>query len=245
MKKIFYLVTLVAISLLFVQCEQNGKQNELGKSSGKHNGHEYVDLGLPSGLKWATCNIGASKPKEYGDYFAWGETKPKSYYDWSTYKYATTDGQLTKYCTDGKYIDYGVIDNKTILDPEDDAAHVNWGGEWRMPTYEEIDELINECEWSWDNPAIIYDATGFVVTGPNGNTMFLPATGCMIQDSLDCINDHYASYWSSSLYYFDPYNGDPTRAMYLYCFSKHVGRSEQKFLSLDRPVGMAIRPVCM
>ena len=95
MKKIFYLVALVAISLLFVQCEQNG----MGSASGAHNGHEYVDLGLPSGLKWATCNVGANSPEEYGDYFAWGETEPKTTYNWDSYKYYDGSNltKLTKY----------------------------------------------------------------------------------------------------------------------------------------------------
>ena len=94
--------------------------------SGLNNGREYVDLGLPSGTMWATCNIGANYPEDYGDYYAWGETETKSNYDWSTYKWCKgSEDTLTKYCTDN---DYGTVDNKTVLDPEDDAAHVKWGG---------------------------------------------------------------------------------------------------------------------
>ena len=105
-----------------------------------HNGHEYVDLGLPSGIKWATCNVGATTPEEYGDYFAWGETQPKDYYDWSTYKYCNGDEySITKYCTRSTY---GTVDIKTTLELSDDAARVNWGGKWRMPTIEEQKELL-------------------------------------------------------------------------------------------------------
>ena len=105
------------------------------------NGHEYVDLGLPSRIKWATCNVGATTPEEYGDYFAWGETEPKDNYDWSTYKWCNeSNATMTKYCTDSSY---GTVDNKTVLELEDDAAYVNWGGNWRMPTKAELDELTN------------------------------------------------------------------------------------------------------
>ena len=95
---------------------------------------EAVDLGLPSGLKWATMNVGATKPEEYGAYFAWGEMEPKSNYSGSTYKFelgTDSNGPFSKYVTNSSY---GTVDNKTVLDPDDDAAHVNWGGNWRMPT---------------------------------------------------------------------------------------------------------------
>ncbi len=121
--------------------------------------HEYVDLGLPSGTLWATCNIGATKPEEFGDYFAWGETEPKEVYDWSTYKYAKALGpnkldSLTKYCLSS---DYGIIDGLSSLLPDDDAATVNWGKEWRMPTEIEVKELVEECYWVWTSS---YNGTG-------------------------------------------------------------------------------------
>ena len=99
--------------------------------------HEYVDLGLPSGTLWATMNVGANSPEDYGDYFAWGETAPKSVYDWSTYKWCRgLVNTITKYCNSGGY--NGFVDNKTELDPEDDAATANWGAEWRMPSFEQM-----------------------------------------------------------------------------------------------------------
>ena len=132
--------------------------------------HEWVDLGLPSGTLWATCNVGANSPEEYGDHFAWGETAPKETYSWQTYKWCE-DGFLTKYCIDGRY---GTIDNKIELDPEDDAAYVNWGPSWRMPTVEQLTELYDNCTQQW---TAMNGVKGILVTGPNGNTMFLLAAG--------------------------------------------------------------------
>ena len=103
------------------------------KEQTAQNGHEYVDLGLS--VKWATCNVGADSPEEYGYHFAWGETSPKTTYNWSTYKYCNGDEySMTKYCDDS----FGTVDNKTTLELSDDAARVNWGGKWRMPTRAEI-----------------------------------------------------------------------------------------------------------
>ena len=129
--------------------------------------HEWVDLGLPSGTLWATCNVGASSPEQYGDLFAWGETEPKDYYDWGTYKWSDgTEDSLTKYCE--------MVDNKNELDPEDDAAFVNWGPSWRMPTLKQQLELLRKCTWQW---TMRVDVNGLLVTGPNGNSIFLPAAG--------------------------------------------------------------------
>ncbi len=157
----------------------------------QNNGHEYVDLGLS--VKWATMNVGANAPEEYGDYFAWGETDPKAYYDWSTYKWCKgSDDNMTKYCTDS---DYCTVDNKTVLELSDDAARANWGGTWRMPTVDEIKELLDNCHWEWTTRN---DVNGFKVTGPNGASVYLPAAGYRWHDSLD--NSGYGLYWSSSLY---------------------------------------------
>ena len=136
--------------------------------------HEYVDLGLS--VKWATCNVGASKPEEYGDYFAWGETQPKNTYDWSTYKWCngSYDTQ-TKYCTKSSY---GTVDNKTQLELSDDAARANWGGSWRMPTDAEMTELREQCTWTWTTQNGVY---GYKVTskksGYTNKSIFLPAAG--------------------------------------------------------------------
>ena len=160
-------------------------------SKTSNNGHEYVDLGLS--VKWATMNVGANAPEGYGDYFAWGETKPKDYYDWSTYKWCEGSARtMTKYCTKSYF---GTVDNKTVLEMSDDAARANWGGTWRMPTIDEIKELLDNCHWEWTTRN---DVNGFKVTGPNGASVFLPAAGYRWHDSLD--NSGYGLYWSSSLY---------------------------------------------
>ena len=140
---------------------------------------EYVDLGLPSGVKWATFNVGATKPEEYGDYFAWGETEPKELYDWSTYKWC--DGSyntLTKYNTDSEY---GVVDNKKILESSDDAAYVNWGGNWRMPSVDEWNELLSHCSLKWEERNGVSGVT--LVSVQNGNSLFLPAAGVYHYDN--------------------------------------------------------------
>lgn len=129
-----------------------------------------VNLGLS--VKWAACNVGASSPEEYGGYYAWGETEEKSDYSWDTYKWCNGSwDSMTKYCTDSYC---RTVDNKTVLDPEDDVAHVKLGGSWRMPTLDEIEELCNECTWT----STTYNGVkGQLVTGPNGNSIFLPAAG--------------------------------------------------------------------
>lgn len=145
-----------------------------------------VDLGLS--VKWANMNVGASKPEDYGDYFAWGETTPKATYDWSTYKWCNgSSSSINKYS--------GSVDGKTTLELSDDAARANWGGTWRMPTYDEISELNTKCTWTWKTQNGV---NGYLVTGPNGNSIFLPAAGCRDAGSLDFAGS-YGYYWSSSL----------------------------------------------
>jgi hypothetical protein len=137
--------------------------------------HEWVDLGLPSGTLWATMNVGATKPEEYGDYFAWGETEPKSIYNWSSYKWCNGSNRtFTKYCTLAYYGDNDLVDGKTELDPEDDAAYINWGKNWRTPTMNQIEELIDKCTWKLTTRNAV---NGYLVTGPNGASLFLPAAG--------------------------------------------------------------------
>lgn len=193
-----------------------------------YNGHEYVDLGLPSGLKWATCNVGATSPEEYGDFFAWGETDPKTIYAWSTYKWCNgSEDTMTKYCTSSSY---GTVDNKTVLDPEDDAAHVNWGGAWRMPTRAEQDELREKCTWMWTTQEGV---NGCRVTGPNGNSIFLPAAGNHCNAGRADVGSN-GYYWSSSLFMTRSY------ASYFLKFNS----VEQQAYGCYRCEGNSIRPVC-
>ena len=159
--------------------------------------HEWVDLGLPSGTLWATCNVGASSPEELGSYFAWGETATKDFYDWSTYKWCNNNYmKMTKYCTVSNYGNDGFVDNKTELDLEDDAAYVNWGPSWRIPSYEQFEELCTSCTSLWTQHNGV---NGLMFTGPNGNNLFLPATGMLWGKGLGGVGaDGY--YWSRTLY---------------------------------------------
>ena len=178
---------------------------------------DWVDLGLPSGTIWATRNVGASAPEDFGDHFAWGETAPKSYYDWNTYKwyqeYQDADGYwhsgYTKYCTQSGYGLDGFVDNKTELDPSDDAACAHYPG-GRMPSSEQILELVDNCIWTWTQRNGV---NGQLVTGPNGNTMFLPAAGYRWYESLDFAGSR-GSFWSRMLN-----SGDPHGAYDLYFYS--------------------------
>ena len=199
-------------------------------ATGSENGYEYVDLGLS--VKWATCNVGATKPEEYGDYFAWGETEPKSTYDWSTYKWCngSYDTQ-TKYCIDSYY---GTVDNKNQLELSDDAARANWGGSWRMPTKAEQDELREQCTWTWTSQNGVY---GYKVTskksGYTNKSIFLPAAGYRDDSSFDYAGS-YGDYWSSSLY------SDLSR----YAHGLGFHSSDVYCYSDFRSYGQSVRPVC-
>ena len=187
--------------------------------------HDYVDLGLPSGRLWATCNVGAETPEEYGYYFAWGETQPKEYYDWNTYQYCNGYyNTLTKYCNNPYYGYNGFTDNLTTLLPEDDAATTNWGLDWRMPTGEEWQELIENTTSTWTTQNGI---GGRLFTSSNGNSMFLPAAGNYWEYPGDMCD-----YWSSTL---DPDN--PSNA-WNYSF-------DMAYISEDgnRFAGLSVRPV--
>ena len=207
-------------------------------SRGKENGHEWVDLGLPSGIKWATCNVGATTPEGYGDYFAWGEIAPKYDYSWETYKYCNgSETSLTKYCDNSSYGYNGFTDNKTTLDLSDEAARVNWGGKWRMPTSEEIYELRMYSSW--------YKATYNGVDGVeavsdiNGQSIFFPASGYRSDDKLYATGSE-AYYWTSSLYQDDSYYalclGFDTESISTYYSVRHDGHAIRAvFLDKDTP----------
>ena len=192
------------------------------------NTKEWVDLGLPSGTLWATCNVGANSPEEYGDYFAWGETFSKDYYDWTTYKWCIggMDG-ITKY----SYGVNGFADFKSELEPEDDVAYVHWGPSWRMPTLAQQDELREHCTWTWTT---LNGVNGCLVTGPNGNSIFLPAAGYRWREMLLGVGeDSDGINWSRSL------NLELSEVAYcLYFNSDNSGRSCN-----DRSLGLTVRAV--
>lgn len=192
--------------------------------------HEFVDLGLPSGTLWATCNVGASSPEEYGDYFAWGETQAKSDYSWDTYQYCEgSSSTLTKYCYQSDYGYNGFTDNLTELLPEDDAATANWGDEWQMPSSEQIEELLNNTTTTWTTKGDVY---GRLCTSSNGNSIFLPAAGYRVLTELDGAGI-IGSYWSCSLGTSDSYY-----PCSLYFFVVNIYRN-----NAVRACGRTIRPV--
>ncbi len=191
---------------------------------------EAVDLGLPSGRLWANMNVGASSPEDYGDYFAWGENTPKSEYNWSTYMWCNGNyDTLTKYCDDSSYGNNGFTDDKTVLDAEDDAATANWGGDWRMPTIADFQELIDNTTNEWTTQNGVY---GQKFTSSNGNSIFLPAAGFR-WDGVLSFAGSYGGYWSSSLY-----EGDPDGAWGLYFDGGLLGTGYGY-----RDSGRSVRPV--
>ena len=218
------------------------------QSNNMENGHEYVDLGL--NVKWATCNVGAIAPEGYGDFFAWGEIEPyydaglaqdnpqthwkdnkAAGYDMSTYKYCKgSTTTLTKYCNRSEYGYNGFVDNKTTLDPEDDVAHVKWGGSWRMPTKEELEELRDSCTWVFTTRN---NVKGYVISsnkpGYTERSIFLPTAGNRIDINLYNVGVEFGL-WSNSI------NTDrPGLAWILsYKTMDYIGRG----------FGFSVRPVC-
>ncbi|MBR2475037.1 MAG: hypothetical protein IKB57_00655 [Bacteroidaceae bacterium] len=213
-------------------------RKESSSKPGINNGHEYVDLGLS--VKWAACNIGATIPEEYGDYFAWGEISTKRYYYWDNYKYCNgTNNSLTKYCSKTNFGEFAFVDNKTTLDLSDDAARVNWGGSWRMPTAEEQEELMNEenCTWTWTSKNGV---NGFKITSKkNGKFIFLPAAGHHYLGNLGDAG-YSCEYWSSSLYL-----DEPQFSYFIRGEQDIYSKLEVYFLyTSSRYVGQPVRAVC-
>lgn len=190
-----------------------------------------IDLGLPSGTKWAACNLGASRPDQPGYFFSWGEVTPKNYYSKSNYKFYNDQGLLTKYIVEDPFnqSNRGHYDNLETLEREDDAAQKMWNRKWRIPTPEECDELISECE-----EELLYGVHGIRFTGPNGNSLFFPYAGVVMNDRLRN-KGKSLYYWTSSLKTVNGLSG------FAKIFSLEFG-----FMSdcLSRDYGLPIRPVC-
>ena len=217
---------------------------EGGVSHGTTDGHEWVDLGLPSGTLWATCNVGANSPEEYGDYFAWGETEPKDEYNWATYKWMNAGQSDWKQINKYTFADNqsGVCwydsnrnfigDGLTELLPEDDAATVNWGSGWQIPSKEQLDELGNSqyttMEWTKEN-----GVNGRKITSKsNGNSIFLPAAGYRFGTYLSDAGS-LGYYWSRSLY--TDWSGS--------AYGRFFNSGYWSWSSKDRDTGQCIRPV--
>lgn len=204
------------------EAEAKRKNAEIQKStSNMANGHEYVDLGLPSGLKWATCNVGANKPEDYGDYFAWGETETKTEY--------SVGNSLTRRHSISELQRRGIVDGNNRLTSSHDAARVKWGGKWRIPTKAELQELCDKCTWTRMSQNGV---EGYKVTGPNGNSIFLPVAGYRHGSSLH-IAGIFGLSWSST-----PYEINNYYAYSLYFNSNGYGMSDYR-----RDDGQSVRPV--
>ena len=222
MKRIYLIMLMIAA--MMVSCNPNDDDDNSNSGGGngggndQYNGYEYVDLGLPSGLKWATCNVGATSPEDYGDYFAWGETSPKAEY--------TIENSIT----------YGEQMSDISGNAQYDAATANWRGSWRMPTKDEMQELLDYCEFEWtqNNGVDLYK-----ITGPNTNSIFLPAVGYRFGTSSfgSCI---IGCYWTSTSIGYD------SDAYHLYLDrnyeSNYVVDADIKLYN-NRSYGHAIRPV--
>lgn len=208
--------------------------NASGNIVGLHQNHQWVDMGLPSGTKWATCNLGASSPEDYGSYFSWGETQPKETYSWKTYRFQNRLGWLGSVKGLSKYntsVKYGDIDGLTTLDPSDDPARAQWGGSWRLPTQSEILELLDTdfCTWARTRQG---NRNGYRVTSKkNGNSIFLPAAGRHLSSLL--FPGTYGYYWSS-----DICNSVPDGAYMLYLEDNNTSCIYE-----ERCFGQSIRPV--
>ena len=208
-------------------------------------GHEYVDLGLS--VSWATCNVGADKPEDYGDYYAWGEVEPKESYTWVNYRFRTggydeADVRFSKYTSmlytsmldaDNRYY---VADDKTLLDIKDDVAHVKWGGNWRVPTDQEMFELIDSCTWTWTT---VNGVNGCLITsnrpGFTDRSIFLPATGTYAWALDNTSVGTWGHYWSSSV------NRDKTSHS---AGVLVIGSNYRDVKKTFRFKGQSIRPVC-
>lgn len=197
------------------------KKEEFYTSCPDSNHPHMIDLGLPSGTKWACCNVGASAPEEYGNYYAWGETQPKIMYNWSTYQYGY-------YNNDGDY-SHLVNIGSDIAGTSYDAATAKWGAPWRMPSKAQIHELVNNTTSTWTTEKGVY---GRKFTGSNGATVFLPAAGIRWNRDLN-VAGSCGLYWSSTLN-----ESYPDNAYGLYFYSGNAYWNDY-----SRNGGHSVRPV--
>ncbi len=209
--------------------------NQSAVSNNENATHEYVDLGLS--VKWATCNVGADKPEDNGNLYAWGETEVKEQYTMRTSKWGSMPISLKKYNINSEQ---GTVDNKTTLDLEDDVAHVTWGGNWRMPTREEMDELHDNCTWEWTT---LNGVNGYRVTskkqGYTDRSIFLPAAGYKANGRYEYGSN--GNYWSRSLMT-DPYGDGSVICGTAACIRFNNNQADVGWESRD--AGLSVRPVC-
>ncbi len=229
MKKLLRLLAMLLCVFALIACGDDDNNITEGKD-GVYviNGHKFVDLGLPSGLLWATRNVGAESIYEIGNYYSWGEIEPKNKYTLTTYKWFDGD-EFTKYNRE---------DGKRELDAADDVATVKWGKKCRLPKHAEAIELVTKCKWerqlSYDNQSI----NGYLVTGPNGNSIFLPAAGC---------NTGSLIQWSGESGFYlikDIAQTDPYQSIEILHFRKdQINPTEFSGTGVSRYYGISARPV--
>lgn len=235
----------VALCMAFTSCSDDDDAEADVVGGKDSSGSAYVDLGLPSGTLWATCNVGADAPEDLGYYFAWGETEPKADYSWETYKHGCQyypEGSYYKTTKIYKYNNndddyYGAVDNKIVLESIDDAARQSLGAPWRMPTVDEVDELRNSanCVWKWTTDAES-GVSGYTVTSrSNGKSIFLPAAGKSEGKGVSEVGET-GQYWTSYLYN-DKYPS-PERSCILFFRSSIINSSTSY-----RVNGLVVRPV--
>lgn len=226
-------IGLMLVLLFAAGCSKPSEPNGGGDGQGNFlNGHEYVDLGLPSGILWAACNVGAVTPEGFGDYFAWGETASKELFDWKSYRYGNFSHEqyeMAKYCTNSTYGLNGLVDSMVLLEPDDDAARAHWGAGWRTPTIEEWEELFQNTTGMWTT---LNGVKGWRCTASNGNSIFLPAAGYWWAD---VFNADLGLYWSASLNKEFSYRA---WGFHFNCDSSHLCGSS------DRNRGQTVRAVC-
>ena len=219
LQKALFLLT-AGITLFAVQACEEKDEPVLAPSIDREDMIESIDLGLPSGTLWASCNIGASSPEEYGDYFAWGETTVKDDYSWQTYQWCNgTYESMSTDCVDS-----------IELSQQYDAALAKWGNQWRMPTMADFKELTTECTWTWTTQNGV---KGYEVKGTNGNSIFLPAAGCR-RDGTVLHGGYTGCYWSTTLY------GDDTQHAHLLYFNDESYSYKFRNFRVD---GRSVRPV--
>ena len=225
---------IMAFALASLTLAQGAKAEPADNAVSAFVSAEAIDLGLS--VRWASCNLGAVDALDFGYYYAWGETTPKERYALPTYMLANayTDDleypHLTKYCDKAKDGDNGFVDNKTVLEPGDDAATANWGEEWRMPTDAEWTELRENCTWTWEMQG---SHSGYRVTSKTkGTSIFLPAAGYRIRTIFDAVGQT-GHYWSSTV-------------EENHCISAMEFRFTETFMrgsSAYRYCGLTVRPV--
>ena len=224
----------------------SGQKSKTSKPTGTVKGYGYVDLGLS--VKWATHNLGAETPEEFGDYYAWGEIRLKNNYEWSNYRFSVISDprylpEFSKYNVTPPEGKLSITRSEALrlerkLESVDDAAHINWGGSWRMPSHEEWLELKERCIWIWTS---VNGHAGYkVISKKNGRSIFLPAAGRVYSTFDDDSNDFGVRgyYWSSSIGVIE--TGFPFDASYLFF-------SDDTIFDAGGPrfLGFSVRPVTL